>query len=48
MGIIYDNGITRIAGVTDGTSNTMLFGETRIGWVPPSAIQAYLVYNLWN
>jgi prepilin-type N-terminal cleavage/methylation domain-containing protein/prepilin-type processing-associated H-X9-DG protein len=48
MGIIFDNGITRIAGVTDGTSNTILFDEVAAGWLPQSAIASYLIYNLWN
>ncbi len=48
MGIIYDNAVTKISGVTDGTSNTMLFSEAATGWVPPGLIQSELVYNLWN
>jgi prepilin-type N-terminal cleavage/methylation domain-containing protein/prepilin-type processing-associated H-X9-DG protein len=48
MGIIYDLGTTKIAGVTDGTSNSMLFSETALGWVPSSVVQANLIYNIWN
>ena len=38
MGIIFKNGITRIASVTDGTSNTTLFNEQAVGWIPPSLL----------
>jgi prepilin-type N-terminal cleavage/methylation domain-containing protein/prepilin-type processing-associated H-X9-DG protein len=48
MGIIYDLGVTTIAGVTDGTSNTMLFNEVSVGWVPQSMVNPYLCYQIWN
>jgi prepilin-type N-terminal cleavage/methylation domain-containing protein/prepilin-type processing-associated H-X9-DG protein len=48
LGIIYDLGTTKIAAVTDGTSNTMLFTETAVGWVPPSLIQSSALYSIWN
>jgi len=48
LGIIYDIGTTKIASVTDGTSNTMLFSETALGWVPQNVISANLIYNIWN
>jgi prepilin-type N-terminal cleavage/methylation domain-containing protein/prepilin-type processing-associated H-X9-DG protein len=48
MGIIFDGGVTRVAGVTDGTSNTMIITEVATGWIPPSMLTSRLGYNLWN
>jgi prepilin-type N-terminal cleavage/methylation domain-containing protein/prepilin-type processing-associated H-X9-DG protein len=48
MGITFDQGITRIAGVTDGTSNTMLYSEITNGWLTPAIVQAWDMYFLWN
>jgi prepilin-type N-terminal cleavage/methylation domain-containing protein/prepilin-type processing-associated H-X9-DG protein len=48
MGIIFDNGVSTIASVTDGTSNTILFDECAVGWIPESVAQANLIFNLWN
>ncbi len=39
MGITFDEGITRIAGVTDGTSNTMLYSEITNGWLTSAIVQ---------
>jgi prepilin-type N-terminal cleavage/methylation domain-containing protein/prepilin-type processing-associated H-X9-DG protein len=47
-GIIYDMAVTKIAGITDGTSNTMLFTETTTAWVPPALVSANLMYIKWN
>jgi prepilin-type processing-associated H-X9-DG protein len=45
MGVIKSDGmVTRIAGITDGTSNTLLFTEVAIGSVPQSTGD----YNEWN
>jgi prepilin-type N-terminal cleavage/methylation domain-containing protein/prepilin-type processing-associated H-X9-DG protein len=48
MGITFNEGITRIAGVTDGTSNTMLYSEITNGWLTPAIVQAWDMYFLWN
>jgi prepilin-type processing-associated H-X9-DG protein len=48
MGITFDAGITRISGVTDGTSNTMLYTEITNSWLSPSIIQSLDIYFLWN
>jgi prepilin-type N-terminal cleavage/methylation domain-containing protein/prepilin-type processing-associated H-X9-DG protein len=47
-GIIYRVGITRLADVTDGTSNTLLLTEKAVGWVPPALVQSNLQIFLWN
>jgi prepilin-type N-terminal cleavage/methylation domain-containing protein/prepilin-type processing-associated H-X9-DG protein len=36
LGIFYNGSATTIAGITDGTSNTLLFGETAHGMIAPS------------
>jgi prepilin-type N-terminal cleavage/methylation domain-containing protein/prepilin-type processing-associated H-X9-DG protein len=46
-GIIYRKGITTIAGVTDGTSNTMLFSERAIGWAAQTIENADNIFQ-WN
>jgi prepilin-type N-terminal cleavage/methylation domain-containing protein/prepilin-type processing-associated H-X9-DG protein len=48
MGITFDLGITRVSGVTDGTSNTMLIGETTAAWLPQSLVQSKMIYLRWN
>jgi prepilin-type N-terminal cleavage/methylation domain-containing protein/prepilin-type processing-associated H-X9-DG protein len=48
MGITFDEGITRIAGVTDGTSNTMLYSEITNGWLTSAIVQTWDMYFLWN
>ena len=49
MGITYDyGGVTTIAGITDGTSNTMLMSETTTVWMSPSMIQTWLLYGIWS
>lgn len=44
-GVIYWGGVTRIADVVDGTSSTLILGETAFGLLAPSD-QAY--YGWWN
>ncbi len=48
MGIIYDQAITTISGVTDGTSNTMLLTEATNAYLPQSAVANNLFYMRWN
>jgi len=47
-GITFNEGITTIAGITDGTSNTMLCSEITNGWLTPAIVQAWDMYFLWN
>jgi prepilin-type N-terminal cleavage/methylation domain-containing protein/prepilin-type processing-associated H-X9-DG protein len=47
-GITFNEGITPIAGVTDGTSNTMLYSEITNGWLTTAIVQAWDMYFLWN
>ena len=47
-GIITNQGITKASGITDGTSNTMLFSEVAQGWLPSSVVQTDEAYRPWN
>jgi prepilin-type processing-associated H-X9-DG protein len=48
MGIIYEGGVTTVAQVTDGTSNTILLDELSTSWVPQSILNANDSWCLWN
>ncbi len=48
MGIIYNGSSTKIADVTDGTSNTMLLSEITYGWLSPAYIQSNVLYVDWS
>jgi prepilin-type N-terminal cleavage/methylation domain-containing protein/prepilin-type processing-associated H-X9-DG protein len=49
LGMIFELGTVTIAGVTDGTSNTMLLAEKAVGWIP-AAYQPSTGFsaNMWN
>ena len=48
MAIICEAGVNTIASVTDGTSNTSLFNEIAVGWMPSSIVNEWVSYNPWN
>jgi prepilin-type N-terminal cleavage/methylation domain-containing protein/prepilin-type processing-associated H-X9-DG protein len=47
-GVIIDMGVTNVAGISDGTSNTLLLSEVAVGWLAPSIAQNDQAYRPWN